>query len=106
VVYRITFSFSYFLFNCWFIYWFILDIKGVILSSYTTISFSSKIPKSLHLHSLTYSLLHCYLNGLLSYWTVCVRYMLLTVSSLKSLSAHNPSYLSLTDLEHTLTVQT
>jgi len=33
-----------------------------------------------------------------------VRYMLLTVSSFKSVSVHNPYYLSPTVLEHTLTV--
>jgi hypothetical protein len=44
-----------------FIYSFNLDIKGVLLSRETTRSFSSKIPVSLHLHSLTHALflLHC-----------------------------------------------
>jgi len=43
-----------FFFTYWFIYSFILDIKGVLLSSQTTISFSGKRAQSFHLHSLTH----------------------------------------------------
>ena len=45
---------------------FILDIKGVLSSSYITKSFSSKIPQSLYLHILTDTLLllHCSPTGL------------------------------------------
>jgi len=50
--------------------------------------------------------LHFSLITLLSYQTACVRYLLLTVSSFKSLSVHNPSYLSPAVLEHTLAVET
>ena len=73
-------------------------MKGVLLFSKKK-TFYSKIAKSLHLHTLTHSLLlHCSLTGVLSYWTSCVRYLLLTVSSFKSLSVHNLFYLSPTVL--------
>jgi len=47
---------------------------------------------------------HSSLTTLLSHWTASVRYLLLIVSSFKSLSVHNPTYLSPTVLEHKLTV--
>jgi len=59
------------------------------------------MPQSHHLRPVTH------INILLDcspYWTVTVRYPLLTVSPFKSLSVHNPSYLPPTVLEHTLTV--
>jgi hypothetical protein len=64
-VHRITYSFSYFLFLL--IYSFILDIKGMLLSSLITKPSSSTRPQSLHLHSLTHTLLllHCSLPGVL-----------------------------------------
>ena len=90
VVHRITYNFIFFLY----VDLFILDIKGVLLSSEITKSFSSKIPQPLHLHTLTHSLLlqHCSLSGLLSHRTAYLRYLQITVSSLKSLSVHNPCY--------------
>jgi hypothetical protein len=49
------------------------------------------------IHHLT----HTAVTGLVSYWTARVRYLLLTVLPFKSLSVHNPSYLSPTVLECT-----
>jgi hypothetical protein len=52
------------------------------------------------IHYLT----HIAVTRLASYWTACFRYLLVTVFSFKSLSIHNPSYLSSTVLECTLSV--
>jgi hypothetical protein len=60
-------------------------------------------PVKYHSH-LTCIPSHSSPTALLSHRTACVRYLLLTVSSFESLSAHNPSYPSPTVLQHTLTV--
>jgi hypothetical protein len=52
------------------------------------------------LHHLT----HSAVTRLASYWAARLRYLLLTVFSFKSLSVQNPSYLSPTILECTLSV--
>jgi hypothetical protein len=52
------------------------------------------------IHHLT----HSAVTRLAAYWTARLRYLLLTVFPFKSLSVHNPSYLSAKVIERTLSV--
>jgi hypothetical protein len=54
------------------------------------------------IHHLT----HTAITRLASYWTARLCYLLLTIFSFNSLCVHNPSYLSPTVLECTLSVKT